>query len=253
MADPEFRPGPTLSLLDQLARGPRGCCSDLDLDRLILGELDADAAATLRRHLETSPSCQARHDAMRAEHEAWQRDLPPLSGAVVVGLDGARRRRWLRLSSAAGVMLAAAGVLIAVGRSGPDPEVVRPKGGSLRATFALDGGADVFDGDTVTVPATVRVTAISGVDGVVAVDIVTDGVTDGVVVGPHAPVTAAVSTTLTVTLPVTTAPAASLRVLACDSVSSLTAHRKTPAVDDGCSVDTITLVLTTAASAVQPR
>jgi anti-sigma factor RsiW len=252
MADPEFRPGPTLSLLDQLARGPRGCCSDLDLDRLILGELDDDAAAALRRHLDAAPSCRARFEALRTGHEAWQRDLPPLGGAVVVGIEGARRRRWLRLSSAAGVMLAAAGVLIAIGRTGPDPDVVRPKGGSLRATFALESGTDVFDGDTLTLPATLRVTATSSVDGVVAVDVI-DVVTGGVTAGAHPrAVRAAVATKLTVPL-VTTTTWASLQVLACDSVSSLTAHRKRPSADDGCSVDTITVRLTMAPTSVQPR
>jgi anti-sigma factor RsiW len=168
------------------------CCSDLELDQLLLGELDDDHAARLRTHLATSPRCQARLAALETVQRAWAERAPPFRPpaappaptAQVVSLDAARaRRRRVAFQALSG--LAAAAALLIVVRTGPD-DGVRTKGPGIAVTLsqARDGVAvDVFAGDAVDpgVPVVARARVAAGVNVAVVIGdrVVARGVADG--------------------------------------------------------------------------
>ncbi len=241
-----------------LSRPVRGCCNDQQLDALILGELGAHEAGVLRAHLGTSKVCSARHDELRGVHERWQQSAPPLpsiaapsppsitaSAAPVVRR--ADRRRWSSRAAVAGVLAAAAAVIVVVARpAGIDDEIVRTKGSHLKASFAVVGGADLYDGDTLALPATLQVVVRSDRAGVFVVD-VRDADGDDVgarsgdrwrtVFGPA--VLATTSTTAQIAVTASTAARVQLRVLACKDAEAVAALTRGDAVD--CDVDAITV------------
>jgi anti-sigma factor RsiW len=218
-----------------LARGPRACCSDLDLDRLILGELDDAEAVALRVHLQSSSACQARHHLIATQHDAWRQQPPALQASLATVVPISRRRPWVMVSTVGATLAMAAGVAMIVMPTTPD---IRTKGIGLRASFAHQTGADVFDGDSVQLPATLAVTVRMQRAGAFMVDVATGGALPIAVVAAMT-TTADTPTTTTLTLPTGINGDAQLRVLACDRASSLAAQQGHVVADEGCSIDAI--------------
>jgi hypothetical protein len=155
---------------------PEGCISDLTFDEWRAGELGSDVVARLEAHLETCERCQARHDAIEGEAEAFlarfpriepKNDMPPVREAEVVSLEARRTRRFAWVSGALS-LAAAAALLIALGRGGDDGagvgSSVRTKG-SPRVGFFVKHGKDVRaggDGQVVHPGDQLRFTATTG-------------------------------------------------------------------------------------------
>lgn len=100
--------------------------SRLDLERFVLGRLDAPARAALTLRIAQDPELEARVDRLRAELDAAAIDLPPLVLptddrpvlAVVSSPPRSTRHRWAVLG---GGLAAAAGVaLVLLPGGGPD-------------------------------------------------------------------------------------------------------------------------------------
>lgn len=141
------------------SRTPRTCCSDLELDQLILGELDEPERLRIEAHVAASPSCASRLVTLRAGQQQWQAQMPPLAQgpqaapqaaplATVTSLDAARRRRR-PLVAGLSTLAAAAAVLVFVQQREP---TTRTKGGAVHVgvTRDVDGHReDVFSGDSV--------------------------------------------------------------------------------------------------------
>jgi hypothetical protein len=192
--------GPLLAQLSTM--GPRGCCSDLDFDRVLTNEATAEQRTALETHLSSSPACQARFTAHREEWLQWQSaplPLPALSTAAaspsssssssslaqVISLSSRRAIRW---GSGLGAAAAAAVVVLAVwGPTVPEPDAdvrERLKGLGVTAQFGVLDGADLFDGDTVPSTARVRAHVTSKSDGVAVVSSSADGTTWQPIAGP---------------------------------------------------------------------
>ncbi len=98
--------------LDMLDLPPRGCCSDLQLDQALLGELSPTQDQALRAHLAASPPCQARFQALQEGARGFQpRPLAPT--AVVLPF----RRRVAPMLAPVATLAAAATVLFMVQRT----------------------------------------------------------------------------------------------------------------------------------------
>lgn len=127
------------------------CCSDLKLDRLLVGDCDDDEAHTLRVHLEQSAPCRARYEALVADRDAFVAAPPALNFTPTISssmslsssslssssANGATRgrRRW---SVAAGMSALAASVAVLAMQPSVVPpdapvvdDVVRRKGGAV--------------------------------------------------------------------------------------------------------------------------
>ena len=137
--------------------GPRRCCSDLELDQFILGELDEPERVRIEAHVAASPSCAARLLNLRAAQQQWQSQMRPLApaatqdaaAATVTSLDAARRLRR-RLAAGFSSLAAAATVLLLVQQ--PETSTTRTKGGAVHVAATRDVGGgreDVFSGDSV--------------------------------------------------------------------------------------------------------
>lgn len=151
---------------------PRTCCSDLELDQLLLGELDDGPRQRLEQHLASSPACAARLATLRAEQQAWQQNMPPLSApskqeqplATVTSLDEARRRRNRQLGAGLSTLAAAAAVFVVVQTQEPD---TRTKGGDIHVALSADVDGrrvDVFSGDGVKHGATLHAQVRGGAE-----------------------------------------------------------------------------------------
>jgi hypothetical protein len=124
---------------------PADCYSDLTLDRLLVGELDADPRGKIvRAHLGVCASCRAR----MSELEQAQRHPPEERSAFVQRSHGAARRVRARLVGLGTLAAAAAAVLLLVRRPAP-PSVDQPvedgvqvKGAALRLDVIVRRKAD---------------------------------------------------------------------------------------------------------------
>lgn len=165
------------------------CCSDLELDQLLLDELTPDHAARLRAHVASSPRCQARLAALDTVKRAWAERappfVPPASAPVrnVVALDAVRSRRLRLASQTMAALAAAAAVVVLVQRNADDG--VRTKGPGLTVALTQSHAGrdvDVFAGDAVDAAADVvaHAKAAAGVHVAVVVDarVVARGVAD---------------------------------------------------------------------------
>ena len=119
------------------------CCSDLTLDRLLVGDVDDGEAQTLRAHLEQSAPCRARYDVLVADRAAFVAappvlDFAPKRQSPASSTKPARRARW---SVAAGLSALAAGVAVfamqqpGAAADAPVVDVVRSKGSALNVTI----------------------------------------------------------------------------------------------------------------------
>jgi hypothetical protein len=165
------------------------CCSDLELDQLLLDELPPEHASRLRAHVAASPRCQARLAALDTVKRAWAERAPPFvppaaaPSTNVVALDAVRSRRLRLASQGMAAFAAAAAVVVLVQRSTDDG--VRTKGPGLTVALTQSKGGravDVFAGDAIdaAVPVVAHAKAQAGVHVAVVVDarVVARGVAD---------------------------------------------------------------------------
>lgn len=102
-------------------RAGADCLSDLALDRLLLGELDASAQAQVEAHLAACAACRARCEAIERDRAAFVAAPPPLAlpaeratrSTSAIAPTRSSRGAWL---AAAGLAMAAAIAGIAVFR-----------------------------------------------------------------------------------------------------------------------------------------
>lgn len=248
--------------------GPRGCCSDLDFDRVLMNEATVEQRLALEAHLSSSPTCQARYTAHREQWLLWQAaplPLPALSTASASSSSPASSssssssslaqvislssRRAIRFASGLGAAAAAAVVVLAVWGPGiPEPDVdirERTKGLGVTASFGVVDGADLFDGDTVPAGARLRVQLTSKSDGVAVLLSSADGTTWQHLGGPMAVV--AQQSVQLVSSSALSAQVQQVRVLVCDTEAATQAfdgaaqlaadHPQRPA----CVVDVISV------------
>ncbi|AGP40439.1 hypothetical protein [Sorangium cellulosum] len=168
---------------------PDGCLSDLKIDELMAGQLDAAAAQEANAHLAGCPRCAARRAGIEAERAAFAAAAPPLqlgpsrrdrrAPAARTAASSRSPRRWLLPAAASTLAAAAAAALFF--RAAPHPrEVVSPgeriKGAERlgfyvkRGEQVLPGGAGerLLPGDALqftTTSAEARYLAILSVDG----------------------------------------------------------------------------------------
>lgn len=126
--------------------------SDLGLELLDLGELDATATAEARAHLDTCEACRARVAAMAAVAPP----APPLAAPPLRVVDGGRpastsppppaappRTGWRWLAPVAGIAALAAGALSILVQPAPEPEfAVRGAGLDLEVFRDTEAGAE---------------------------------------------------------------------------------------------------------------
>jgi hypothetical protein len=227
-------------LLTQLTTmGPRGCCTDLDFDRVLTGEANAEQTTQLKAHLSSSPACAARFVAYEQEAAQWSAappslaaisstsssppsSSPPPSLAKVIALSS---RRAVRFAAGMGAAAAAAVVVLAVWPPTiPEPDAdirERTKGLGVVAQFGALDGSDLFDGDGLPSSATVRVDVRSKSDGVA----VLSASNDGAHWQPLTPPTAvqAEQTARLVSSSSLSAQVRQLRVLVCDTEAATAA------------------------------
>lgn len=134
------------------------CASDLVLDELLVGELDADATAQYQAHFDRCTACAARFEELTRDREAF-RAAPPRLAPATVGTLRARTAPWLWVPVAAA--LAAALVLFYVTRRPrlePVAQVevptanVRSKGSAFDLVAVVERGSHqfrAFSGDAV--------------------------------------------------------------------------------------------------------
>jgi len=168
---------------------PKRCCSDLKLDRLLVGDLDDVEAHALHAHLDQSLACRARYDELAADRDDFVAATPRLSftrQAVVTSSSASSssssRQRWRFVAAGVSTMAAAAGVLLLVlpGPSGDDVDIVRSKGAPVALTVHRKRGDSVSAlrrTDTVVAGDVLRVEVTSpAAAAVVIVSADTDGV-----------------------------------------------------------------------------
>ncbi|APR78999.1 Hypothetical protein A7982_04346 [Minicystis rosea] len=157
---------------------PTTCLSDLRLDQLVAGELDATAEREARAHLEGCAICAARLVAIEAGRAAFLADPPPLPAARPV----ANVRRLARWATPAAAVIAAAAAItmwirgVPTGGDASEPGT-RIKGRPRVAFYVKHGaavtpgasGEIVYPGDalqfTYTMPQEVAYFALISVDG----------------------------------------------------------------------------------------
>jgi hypothetical protein len=129
------------------------CASELQLDRLISGELREGAAQALYAHFAACVPCRTRHDELLADHRAFPEKAAPFASVTAPGPTQASRlpRLWL----AAGSIAAAAALWMGViqkpaydGGSRPTEEEsvldTRTKGPELHLDWVIRRGSDTF-------------------------------------------------------------------------------------------------------------
>jgi hypothetical protein len=121
------------------------CLSDLQLDALALGALDAAQAEQAGRHLSSCNRCSERRRGLEAAAR-FSADVlaqSPMPGGADRARGAARRStRWAWLGGAAGAAAAAAALLLVLGRSPllPSGDTVRSKGTSRVGFFVKHAG-----------------------------------------------------------------------------------------------------------------
>jgi hypothetical protein len=153
------------------------CCSDLLLDRYLVGELADDERLSLATHLEGSPRCQSRLEVLRDDRALFQQQPSTMpyalpSAAAEDVPPTMLPSRWRRMMVAVPVLAAAAAVVVSIntvdtgtrtkGSGAPSLAVHVQRGGQVH-----QAAAGLQAGDTIQF--TVR-TSRPGYAAVVSVD-----------------------------------------------------------------------------------
>jgi len=113
------------------------CVSDLELDRLVGGELGSTEERELLGHATGCESCRARLEAIRADQRSFAEKQAPL---VLPRRTGGRRRAMML--GAASTLAAAACLILLFGRMAvsPEPVTLPTKGGKALQFYVLRHG-----------------------------------------------------------------------------------------------------------------
>jgi len=143
----------------QRVKRPAGCLSDLVLDKLATGELEASADhASAEQHLASCDRCAARHAELKHEHEAFLAQAPSFAAHAQL-VSPRKPQRAARWSAAAGALAMAAIALLWLRTTGDrdriDAPDTRSKGAPHLGLFIKRGyqvqraasGAQVQSGD----------------------------------------------------------------------------------------------------------
>lgn len=156
---------------------PESCLSDLRLDRLVAGELDAPAEAEARAHLKGCAPCAARLAEIEAGRAAFLAEPPPLRATA----RPARVRRILPWVPPLATALALAAAALLWLRPRPVTEPIDPGTrikGHARVGFYVKHGAAVTPGaagETVIAGDTLQFTTTTPRDGAYFALIAVDG------------------------------------------------------------------------------
>ncbi|AUX46977.1 hypothetical protein SOCE26_084870 [Sorangium cellulosum] len=240
---------------------PDGCLSDLKLDELMAGQLDAAAEEEARAHLAGCARCPARLSELEAARASFAASAPPLgldrgAPAGLAATKARSPRRWL--APAAASALAAAAAVALLFRAAPDQGGVESPGerikGASRLGFYVKRGEHVLPGGSGErlLPGDALQFTYSSAEARYLVILSIDGASHVSVYYPDGPLAAPIQAGRDVLLPQSTVLDDTLGTerihgLFCSEAvaveplrAALAAHPGAPPVPPGCDVDTLT-------------
>ena len=122
------------TLRDQRTRRTDACASDLEMDRLLAGNLEPRDATALRRRIAECRHCQSRMASLEAHRATFQAHAAPTGGAAKDVAPSADGRLWHKLDPRGWGALAAAAVAAVFFFTAP------PERGTIRLKGADDFG-----------------------------------------------------------------------------------------------------------------
>ncbi|HTN87278.1 MAG TPA: DUF4384 domain-containing protein [Sorangium sp.] len=242
---------------------PEGCLSELKLDELMAGELDAAAAQEASAHVAGCSRCSARLSAMEAARASFAASAPPLRldrGATAgrPATEARPRRRWLA-PAAASALAAAAAVLLFfrfnAAPGGPDAEIPGERiKGAERIGFYVKRGGSVLPGGAGErlLPGDAIQFTYSSAEARYLMILSVDGASQASVYYPSGPVAARIEPGRDVLLPQSTVLDDTLGteriygVFCAEAIAveplraALAAHPDAPPAPPGCDVDALT-------------
>ncbi|MGK3985504.1 DUF4384 domain-containing protein [Sorangium sp. So ce136] len=244
---------------------PEGCLSELRLDELTAGQLDAAAVQEARAHVAGCSRCAARLSGIEAERASFAASPPPLRLDRGAPPDRAAQRarwsrRWLAPAAASALAAAAAGLLFFRFGAAPHPDAgmaERPGErvkGAERIGFYVKRGGSVLPGGAGErlLPGDAIQFTYSSAEARYLVILSVDGASQASVYYPSGPVAARIEPGRDVLLPQSTVLDDTLgterifglfcsEALAVEPLrAALAAHPDAPPVPPGCDVDALT-------------
>ncbi|WP_437673192.1 DUF4384 domain-containing protein [Sorangium sp. So ce131] len=241
---------------------PDGCLSDLKLDELLAGQLDAAAEQEARAHLAGCARCPARLSELEAARASFAASAPPLRldhgarAARAAATTARSPRRWLAPAAASALAAAAAAALLF--RAAPEERRLESHGerikGASRLGFYVKRGEHVLPGGSGErlLPGDALQFTYSSAEARYLVILSVDGASHASVYYPDGPVAAPIQPGRDVLLPQSTVlddtlGAERIHGLFCAEAvaveplrAALAAHPDAPPVPPGCDVDTLT-------------
>ncbi|WP_437658469.1 DUF4384 domain-containing protein [Sorangium sp. So ce1182] len=240
---------------------PDGCLSELKLDELMAGQLDAAAAQEASAHVAGCARCSARLSEIEAERASFAASAPPLrlERGAPAGRAAAKARsprRWLLPAAASGLAAAAAVALFL--RAAPDGREAERPGerikGAERIGFYVKRGGSVLPGGAGErlLPGDAIQFTYSSAEARYLVILSVDGASQASVYYPSGPVAARIEPGRDVLLPQSTVLDDTLGTeriygLFCSEATAveplraaLAANPDAPPAPPGCDVDTLT-------------
>ncbi|WP_437544106.1 DUF4384 domain-containing protein [Sorangium sp. So ce367] len=244
---------------------PEGCLSELKLDELMAGQLDAAAAQEASAHVAGCSRCSARRSEMEAARASFAASAPPLRlgrGASISERRAAEKvrppRRWLAPAAASALAAAAAALFFFRFQAGPEGRDAELPGERIkgaehigfyvkRGGSVLPGGAGerLHPGDAIQF-------TYSSAEARYLVILSVDGASQASVYYPSGPVAARIEPGREVLLPQSTVLDDTLGTerifgLFCSEAiaveplrAALAAHPGAPPAPPGCDVDALT-------------
>ncbi|MDC0678711.1 DUF4384 domain-containing protein [Sorangium atrum] len=242
---------------------PEGCLSDLTLDELMAGQLDAAAAQEASAHVAGCPRCSARRSGMEAARASFTASAPPLR--LARGAPAARAaekvrppRRWLAPAAASALAAAAAALFFFRFHAAPEGRDAEIPGerikGAERIGFYVKRGGSVLPGgagERLQPGDAIQFTYSSAEAGYLVI-LSVDGASQASVYYPSGPVAARIEPGREVLLPQSTVLDDTLGTerifgLFCSEAiaveplrAALAAHPDAPPAPPGCDVDALT-------------
>ncbi|WP_437793460.1 DUF4384 domain-containing protein [Sorangium sp. So ce693] len=242
---------------------PEGCLSDLTLDELMAGQLDAAAGQEASAHVAGCPRCSARRSEMEAARASFAASAPPLR--LARGAPAARAaekvrpaRRWLAPAAASALAAAAAALFFFRFHAAPEGRDAEIPGerikGAERIGFYVKRGGSVLPGGAGErlQPGDAIQFTYSSAEARYLVILSVDGASQASVYYPSGPVAARIEPGREVLLPQSTVLDDTLGTerifgLFCSEAiaveplrAALAAHPDAPPAPPGCDVDALT-------------
>ncbi|WP_437895676.1 DUF4384 domain-containing protein [Sorangium sp. So ce124] len=242
---------------------PEGCLSDLTLDELMAGQLDAAAAQEASAHVAGCSRCSARRSEMEAARASFAASAPPLRLARGAPAPRAAEkvrppRRWLAPAAASALAAAAAALFFFRFHAGPEGRDAEIPGerikGAERIGFYVKRGGSVLPGgagERLQPGDAIQFTYSSTEARYLAI-LSVDGASQASVYYPSGPVAARIEPGREVLLPQSTVLDDTLGTerifgLFCSEAiaveplrAALAAHPDAPPAPPGCEVDALT-------------